>query len=133
MDLSTLQKRQPQAYRAAVQTGIEKERARVQRLQEAQGADPQNPDLKAVVASAIKSGKTVEDVGADIAVAVRDFRPTKAQTGTHSPEVEAILSAIRGTSTEPGKLAKSERARSADVRRVLDSLPAHPGHATTRY
>lgn len=132
MDIETLRQRQPQAYRAAVQTGVDQERQRVQRLTEAQAADPQNTELRDVVAAAIADGSSVDDVSSQIAVAIRDFKPGTAKASGHSPEVESVLAAVRGTDTTPGKLAASERARSADVSRVLDALPAQPGYSAGR-
>jgi hypothetical protein len=90
MDLNQLKAEHPEAYKAAneegMTAGISKERTRIAALASFAAADSGNAKVQAIVAEAIASGKTAEEVQPQLLVAIRDGAALKP-AGENAPDI----------------------------------------------
>jgi ATP-dependent protease ClpP protease subunit len=106
MDLKALKIEHSEVFAAAVQIGVDEERARVNTLRGYIEADPDNERVAAVVNEAIADGKTAADVWAKLQVAIRDGGKLDGENppdvATESPgadeqqQFSALMAEVRG-------------------------------------
>lgn len=116
MDIKALQREHPEVFAEAVEIGVQQERDRITRLQEAAQSDPDNAKLQEVVATAISQGKTLEDVSVQVNVAIRDFKRDENETPPDVPTAQH--------DTASGETDESDTESEEDqVKAVLDLVP----------
>ena len=107
MTLTELQKEHPECYAAAVEIGVQQERVRMLALEKWIDADSGNAKVAAIVAEAKATGKTVDDVMAQLQVAVRDAKP--AGDGGDNPPAVGTAAATNGAGVDPEVKAEIDR------------------------
>jgi hypothetical protein len=112
MTLAELQKEHPECYAAAVESGVQKERARVAALQKWADADAKNERVLGIVKEAIATGKMVDDVMAQLQVAVRDTRPADPD---NPPLVQTAAAKAVGFTEEEQRAAKAANLSKEDL------------------
>lgn len=113
MTLTELQKEHPECYAAAVESGVQKERARMLALEKWIAADAGNAKVAAIVAEAKATGKSEAEVMPQLQVAVRDAKP--ADDGENPPPVGTAAAKAAGFSEEELKAAKAANLSREDL------------------
>jgi len=121
MTLTELQKEHPECYAAAVESGVQKERARMLALEKWIAADAGNAKVAAIVAEAKATGKSEAEVMAQLQVAVRDAKP--ASDGGDNPPAVTTAAAQNGAGVDPevqaeiDRMAKPMGVKAEDIRK----------------
>lgn len=109
--LEALTKERPELAAAMAEVGVKQERERVNALRRWTEADPDNGGLAEIVAEAIASGKSEDEVKPRLNVAIRNHR-SGADGGENPPKVETAVP-CNGAGVEESTVSDELRKRAA--------------------